>query len=211
MSGVFISFEGIDFAGKSRLARILLNHLQESGYSNVDFIREPGGVDIAEEIRTILLNKKNTNLNERTELLLYSAARAQISSERILPSLAEGKIIIADRYVDSTTAYQGYGRNLDLEIINTINQFSTWSTLPHLTFLIDLPLAVARKRQQEQGIPQDRIEGAGQAFYEKVGQAYLKLARNESNRFVVLDGTQSVEILSNKINSTLRQKFELAV
>jgi len=210
-AGIFISFEGIDFSGKTEQCRRLIERLHQAGYDNAELLREPGGVEIAEAIRQIVLDAKHAGLNERTEILLYSAARAQIISERILPALAAGKIIIADRFVDSTTAFQGYGRQIDLEFVKAVNYFATRGVLPQLTFLLDISLAVAEARQRQSGLAKDRLESEQHDFHERVREAYLTMAQVEPKRFVVLDGAQSFETLAEQINATVRQKFGLKV
>jgi dTMP kinase len=206
-AGIFISFEGLDFSGKSEQCRRLITRLHEAGYDNAELLREPGGVEIAEAIRQIVLDAKHAGLNERTEILLYSAARAQITSERILPGLAAGKIIIADRFVDSTTAFQGYGRQIDLEFVKAVNRFATRGILPQLTFLLDISLEEAEARQRRAGIAKDRLENEGRDFHERVRDAYLAMAQAEPQRFVVLNGEQPVDALAEQINAAVRQRF----
>jgi len=210
-TGIFISFEGIDFSGKTEQCRRLLKRLHEAGYNNAELLREPGGVEIAEAIRKIVLDARHAGLNERTEILLYSAARAQITSEKILPLLRAGKIIVADRYVDSTTAFQGYGRQIDLEFVKAVNHFATRGVLPQLTFLLDISLEEAEARQRRTGVAKDRLENEGRDFHARVREAYLKMAQAESQRFVVLDGAQSFALLAEQINATVRQRFGLKV
>lgn len=210
-TGIFISFEGIDFSGKSEQCRRLLARLHEAGYDNAELLREPGGVEIAEAIRQIVLDARHAGLNERTEILLYSAARAQITSERILPHLQKGKIIIADRYVDSTTAFQGYGRQIDLEFVRAVNRFATRDILPQLTLLLDISLEEAEARQRRAGIAKDRLENEGREFHARVREAYLAMAQAEPERFVVLNGEQAFDALAEQINATVRQRFGLKV
>ncbi|MDZ7363632.1 MAG: dTMP kinase [candidate division KSB1 bacterium] len=209
-SGIFISFEGIDFSGKTEQARRLFETLRAVGY-DTELLREPGGVEIAEAIRQILLDAKHSGMTERTEILLYSAARAQITKEKIQPLLAAGKIIIADRFVDSTTAFQGFGRQIDLDFVRRINRFVTWELLPDVTFLLHIPLAVAETRQRQSGKALDRLEREDRAFHERVLQGYLQLAQAEPQRFVVLDGTQSLDAVSQEVKATLRQRFDLKI
>lgn len=211
MTGLFISFEGIDFCGKSEQSRRLCERLRQAGYDNVLFLREPGGVEIAEAIRKILLDTRHAGLNERTEILLYSAARAQITGEKILPALQAGKIIVADRYVDSTTVYQGHGRGLDLDFVRAVNHFATRGTLPHLTFLIDLPVEVAHGRQQRNGLTKDRLESEGVDFHQRVREAYFKIAADEPQRIIIINGNQSIAAVGDEIDKNLRQKFRLRV
>ncbi len=211
MAGLFISFEGIDFSGKTEQCRRLIQRLHEAGYNNAELLREPGGVEIAEAIRKIVLDAKHAGLNERTEILLYSAARAQITGERILPALAADKIIIADRFVDSTTAFQGYGRHIDLEFVRAVNHFATRGVLPQLTFLLDISLEEAEARQSRSGVAKDRLENEGREFHERVRAAYLAMAQTEPQRFVVLNGAQSFDALAEQINAVVRQRFGLKV
>ncbi len=208
-AGIFISFEGIDFSGKSEQCRRLLARLHEAGYAHAELLREPGGVEIAEAIRQIVLDARHAGLNERTEILLYSAARAQITSERILPALAAGKIIIADRFVDSTTAFQGHGRQIDLEFVQAVNHFATRGVLPQLTLLLDISLEEAEARQRRAGIAKDRLENEGREFHERVRAAYLAMAQAEPQRFVVLNGAQSFDALAEQISATVRQRLGL--
>ncbi|MDZ7342913.1 MAG: dTMP kinase [candidate division KSB1 bacterium] len=210
MPGLFITFEGIDFSGKTEQARRLADTLRCAGYE-VELVREPGGVEIAEAIRTILLDNKHGQMTDRTEILLYCAARAQITKERIQPALAAGKIVLADRFADSTTAYQGFGRQLDLAFVRQINRFATYEIVPTLTFLLHIAIAVAEARRQHSGKSKDRLEREDQAFYERVGQGYLQLAAAEPERFVVIDGEQSMAAISQQINETLRQRLGLKV
>ncbi|MDZ7291614.1 MAG: dTMP kinase [candidate division KSB1 bacterium] len=210
MSGIFISFEGIDFSGKTEQTRRLAETLQSAGYE-VELVREPGGVEIAEAIRTILLDARHGAMTDRTEILLYSAARAQITKEKIQPALAAGKVVLADRFVDSTTAYQGFGRQIDLDFVRRVNRFATWEILPAITFLLHIPLAVAELRQRRSGKMVDRLEGEDRAFYDRVLQGYLQMAHAEPERFVVIDGTHSIVAISQQINETLRQRFGLKI
>lgn len=209
-SGIFISFEGIDFSGKSEQARRLFETLRTAGY-DVELLREPGGVEIAEAIRHILLDAKHGVMTDRAELLLYSAARAQITKEKIQPALAAGKIIVADRFVDSTTAYQGHGRQLDLDFVRRVNLFATWATLPVITFLLDIPLEVAAARLRQSGKAADRLEREDHAFHQRVQKAYLQMAQAEPARFVIIDGTPSILVISQQINETLRQRLGLKI
>jgi len=210
MTGIFISFEGIDSSGKTEQARRLLETLRAADY-DVELLREPGGVEIAEAIRHILLDAKHRSMTDRTEILLYSAARAQITREKIQPLLAAGKIIIADRFVDSTTAFQGFGRQIDLEFVRRVNRFATWDILPRITFLLNISLEVAAARQRQSGKPLDRLEREDRSFHERVQQGYLELAQAEPARFVVLDGTLSIDAVAQQINDTLRQRLGLKI
>ena len=152
--GSFITFEGIDGCGKSTQAKLLLDYLNDKGTSTI-LVREPGGTRISEEIRQVLLSTDRRELTHRTEALLMTASRAQLTDEIIIPNLEAGKIVIADRYIDSTVAYQGGGRGIDIAWLHELNQFTTDKLLPNITFFVDiLPEEAARRKQTES----DRIE-----------------------------------------------------
>jgi dTMP kinase len=210
MSGIFISFEGIDFSGKTEQSRRLAETLRRAGYE-VELVREPGGVAIAEAIRAILLDAKHHGMTDRTEILLYSAARAQITKERIQPALAAGKIVVADRFVDSTTAYQGFGRQIDLNFVRRVNRFATWEMLPNITFLLNISYAIATERYRQSGKTIDRLESEDQFFHERVWQGYQQLAQAEPGRFVVLDGAQNMTLIAQQVNETLSRRFGLKI
>lgn len=185
----FISFEGIDFSGKSTQIALLQEYLLTQGYE-VFVLREPGGTEISERIRTILLDKKNNNMHARTEMLLFNAARAQLTYEKIIPLLQEGKFVLADRFFDSTTAYQGYGRELELELVEHVNQFATLGLSPGNTFYLKISPEQAFDRQLKNNMDQDRMEKSGLKFYEKVCKGYEIIAKNYSERFHIIDATQ---------------------
>lgn len=199
---MFISFEGLDGSGKTTQINHLAERLAMQKYEVV-FLREPGGTAISERIRDILLDKKHLGMNETTELFLFSAARVQVVNEVIKPALAMSKIVLADRYVDSTTAYQGYGRGLSMEAIRSINSAATQGVMPRLTFMIDLDLDELVRRKQQTGADADRMELSGRTFYEKVRLGYLHMAAAEPERFRVIDGAQPVEAIQEQIWNTL--------
>lgn len=188
--GIFISFEGIDGCGKSSLKESLLSYLHK--YKIVS-LREPGGTYISEKIRDMLLDVKNEGMMPRTEALLYASARSQLVEEVIRPSLNEGSIVLADRYLDSTLAYQGYGRGLDIEFLKELNRLCTGGLKPDLTLLLDLDPEEGRKRKKKD-IP-DRLEKEGIEFQTKVRAGYLALAREDSRRIKVIDGGQDFSIV----------------
>lgn len=189
---MFISFEGIDFCGKSTQVELLKNYFETKGKS-VQVIREPGGTEISEKIREILLDKKNNKMFMETELLLFSASRAQLVREKINPFIKQGEIIISDRFHDSSTAYQGFGRGLPIDSVMNVHQLAIGETIPDITFLIDIPVEVAFKRKSEKTHQElDRMEISSIDFFEKVRNGYLTIAKNEK-RFRVIDGTQSIE------------------
>jgi dTMP kinase len=204
----FISFEGIDFSGKSTQISLLKNFLEQNQYQ-VYFLREPGDTEISEKIRQILLDKKNHSMNEWAEIFLYSAARVQLVSERIIPLLQQGQIVIADRYVDSTTAYQGYGRQLDLKIVDTINKAATFGLLPGITIYLELTPEESIKRMGSSDRSADRLETAGIDFFNRVFNGYKQIAKSSSQRYCVIDGRQSIEVIHQQIVKEVSKKIGL--
>jgi dTMP kinase len=207
---MFISFEGIDFCGKSTQVELLKEYLIKQN-KKVQLIREPGGTQISEKIRDILLDKKNNAMVMETEIFLFSASRAQLVREVIRPYLEAGYYVISDRFHDSSTAYQGYGRGLPLDAILNIHKLAIGNTIPDLTFIIDIPTIVALERKRNKSRSDlDRIELSNNNFYEKVRVGYLELATKES-RFRVIDGTETIEKIHQKIiyeiNSLEGMKF----
>jgi len=202
---MFITFEGLDFSGKSTQATILVERLKQSR-AVVHFLREPGGTKISERIRDLLLDKKNLEMSDDAELLLFSAARAQLVKEIVVPALQRGEIVVCDRYYDSTTVYQGYGRGIDLEAVKSINRLATGGTDPDITFLVDIPVDEIERRKQRTGMTFDRMESSGRAFYERVRSGYREIARNESQRFVTLNGLLSVEEIARDIWKIVEKK-----
>lgn len=200
---MFITFEGIDFCGKSTQVELLRKFFIEKG-NKVVVIREPGGTEISERIRDILLDRKNSEMKIETEFLLFSSSRSQLVREIILPALERGDIVISDRFHDSSTAYQGFGRGLDISKINTVNSFAIADVIPDITFLIDITVEEClRRKALKSHIELDRIEISSNSFYQKVREGYLKMAENEK-RFIVIDGTKKIEdihkIIIAKIN-----------
>jgi dTMP kinase len=195
---MFITFEGIDFCGKSTQVSLLKNYLQ-SNNMEVEIIREPGGTEISEIVRSLLLDKKHNHMKMETEIFLFSASRAQLVREKIQPLINKGIYVISDRFHDSTTAYQGYGRGISLEIVKHINKLAIDGALPDITFIIDIPVGVANKRKMEKGVASlDRMELSDNIFFEKVRNGYLTIAKNEK-RFRVIDGTKSIENINKNI------------
>lgn len=195
---MFITFEGIDFCGKSTQVELLKNYFERKGKS-VQVIREPGGTEISEKIRDILLDKKNNKMFMETELLLFSASRAQLVREKINPFLEQGKIVISDRFHDSSTAYQGFGRGLPIDSVLNVHKLAIGETVPDITFIIDIPVEVAVKRKSEKTHQElDRIEVSSNDFFEKVRNGYLTISKKEK-RFRVIDGTQSIKTIHKLI------------
>lgn len=206
---MFITFEGLDFSGKSTQAQRLVEKLRAAALPGddrirpVQFIREPGGSPISERLREILLDRKNLELNDVAELLLFSASRAQVVRQVILPVLRRGEHVLCDRYVDSTTAYQGYGRGLDLNSVRQINRFATSGLVPDITILVEITPDEILHRKQRAGIAFDRMEDSGKEFYERVRNGYRELASLEPRRFLVVDGMAPVETVEQEIWNAL--------
>ena len=188
MSGLFLSFEGGEAAGKSVQAGRLAESLGAGG-RDVLLTREPGGTPFAERIRDMLLHAREVDLTPEAQALLFSAARAQHTRDVIRPALAAGKVVVADRYFDSTLAYQGYGLGADLDGLRAMTRFAVGSLVPQRTFLIDAPVEVVLARlAQREGARWDRFHGTDRDFYERVRDGYLRLVASEPHRFVVIDG-----------------------
>lgn len=196
--GLFITFEGIDGCGKSTQARRLQQKLEEQGNAPL-LLREPGGTPISEDIRKVLLNPENSSMAPENEALLLAASRSQLLKEVIIPHIKKGTIILCDRYIDSTLAYQGYGRDLPQEWLRQINRFAFELAIPDRTFLFDLPVDVALSRLGDR--QRDRIEATGVNFLEKVRNGFLTLAEQESDRYIILDGQNQIEELEKEISS----------
>ena len=194
---MFISFEGIDGSGKSTLMAGIVHALEQHGTPYV-LTREPGATVLGKEIRQLLLHTECA-ISAEAELLLYAADRAQHVQELIQPCLRKGHWVLSDRFVDSTTAYQGYGRQLDLSLVQKLNDIATAGLLPHNTIVLDGPVDVllgrAKKRSQETQEAVDRLEAESVTFFERIRQGYLALAKAEPERFVVLDATQLPEAI----------------
>jgi len=195
---MFITFEGIDFCGKSTQVELLKDYLVKKN-KQVEIIREPGGTEISEKIREVLLDKKHYHMFMETEIFLFSSSRAQLVREKIRPFLGKGFYVISDRFHDSTTAYQGFGRGIDINIVEHINKLAIGETVPDITFIIDIPVKVAEERKKiKTNTDLDRIEISDSVFFEKVRNGYLKLAEKEA-RFRVIDGTLNIEEIHNRI------------
>lgn len=207
-SGRLISFEGSEGSGKSTQIARLAEHLQHSG-REVVATREPGGTEIGEQIRNIIVhNSKGDEMCPETELLLFTAARAQVVREVIAPALTRGAVVLSDRYLDSSTVYQGIARNLAPGPVSEINRFAVGDVMPHLTIVIDVPteVSLARIRQRASDLP-DRMERENISFYHKVREGYLLLAQQWPQRVIVLDGTLLPEALDKKIWAEVQQRL----
>jgi len=199
LAALFISFEGIDGVGKSTQADLLEKFLRAQGQTVVRTL-EPGGTDLGVEIRKILLHHKG-GIAPRSEALLYAADRGHHVATKIRPALERGEIVITDRYLDSSIAYQGAGRDLSRQEVRDLSLWATGNLLPNLTVLLDLPADVARARRDQTGTEPDRLEREKIEFFESARQAYLDLAAAEPERFLVVDASQSVEAMAEQIKT----------
>ncbi len=199
---LFITLEGIEGAGKSTVIDFIENFITSSGYDVVK-TREPGGTAIGEQVREILLNKNNDKLTDDTELLLIFAARAQHLSEIILPNLTSNKIVLCDRFIDASYAYQGAGRGIEQSKINLLEKWVMPDIKPDLTFLLDLDPKIAFERTNKRS-DADRFESEDIHFFEKIRQYYLERAENEPERFRVINSELSLEDVQEQIKNILK-------
>ncbi|MDA0709496.1 MAG: dTMP kinase [bacterium] len=205
MAGYFISFEGIDKSGKSTQARHLTDHLRSRGYGVVD-THEPGGTDLGLQIRHLLLTwKPDGRVDARAELLLFAADRAQHVAEVIRPALAQNKVVITDRYVDSTMAYQGFGRGLDLADLQRIQDIATGGLMPDLTVLVEVDVATARARYGKGRA--DRLESEDNALFQKVMAGYTHLCDRSPDRFLKVDGSGAIGPISKQILAVVESRL----
>ncbi len=207
-AGRLISFEGSEGSGKSTQIARLASHLQAQG-REVVATREPGGTEIGEQIRNIIVhNSRGDEMCPETELLLFTAARAQVVREIIAPALVRGAVVLSDRYLDSSTVYQGIARNLAPGPVSAINLFAVGNVMPDLTIVIDVPteVSLARIRQRASDLP-DRMERENIEFYTKVREGYLLLAKQWPERVVVVDGTKSPDALEKKIRAEVDKRL----
>jgi dTMP kinase len=206
MSGLFVTFEGIDGCGKSTQVAEAARHLEHKGVPLL-VTREPGGAPISEAVRRILLSPDNGEMCDLCEVLLYLAARAQHCSEKIAPALSEGRVVLCDRFQDATLAYQGFGRGFPLDILGRMNEFATAGLAPGLTFVFDIDVGTSIARLKKAGKPADRLELSGREFYEKVRQGYLTLASRHPDRIVVLPGTAPVDDLAQSVMEKIMSRL----
>lgn len=198
-TGFLLSFEGSEGCGKSTQIALLRTRLEAAGRAVV-VLREPGGTELGESIRHLLQHaKEGAEMTAETELLLFAASRAQLVREKIRPLLVAGTLVILDRFLDSTTVYQGIARGLPLESVRAINHFAIGGTLPQLTLVLDMDSATARQRIHQTGRELDRIESQPQAFFEKVRQGYLEVARAEPERVKIIDASATPDAVHTSI------------
>jgi dTMP kinase len=205
-TGKLISFEGSEGSGKSTQIARLAKQLAKLKHDVVT-VREPGGTEIGEQIRNIIVhNSKGDEMCAETELLLFAAARAQLVREVIAPALLKGTTVLSDRFLDSSTVYQGIGRNLAADPVNQINRFAIGTVMPDLTIVLDVPtkVSLARIRQRASDVP-DRMERENIDFYEKIRAGYLLLAKGMPDRILVVDGTLKEDVIARKILAAVKK------
>ncbi len=206
---MFITFEGLDFCGKSTQVKLLENYFKAKG-KKVKIIREPGGTKISEKVRKILLDRNNLEMSSETELLLFTASRIQLVKEVIIPNIRQNNVVISDRFHHSSIAYQGFGRGIDLEFVENLQAFAIKGARPDITFFLDIPIrTIIERKAKVEHSALDRIEISKNNFYEKVREGYYYLL-NKDNYIIQIDGTLSVEeihkIIVNKIEEYLNIK-----
>jgi len=208
--GLFITFEGPDGSGKTTQIKLLADYLREMGH-DVLLTREPGGTPIGDQIRGVLHDTKNVEMTSVSEFLLYSASRAQLVRQVIKPHLARGGTVVSDRFADSSMAYQGYGRQLDLDTIGSTTQFATDGLTPHLTIYLDLPVDVGIRRKQTAHAAQsgelNRLDRQTIDFHHRARDGYLKMAQAEPHRWMVIDAMQAIDDTQRAI----RERLETAL
>lgn len=200
--GIFITMEGPEGAGKTTILKRLGETLKQEGYSVV-LTREPGGIPISEQIREVILNKENTAMDSRTEALLYAAARRQHLVEKIIPALEEGRIVLCDRFIDSSLAYQGYARGLDMDEIYSINKFAISNFMPDVTFYFDIDPAEGLKRISANNNREvNRLDLEELTFHEKVREGYQIVMDRWKDRFVRIDASQPIDLVFEQTKSS---------
>ncbi len=204
MKGKFITFEGCEGVGKSRQIRLVEEYLQKN---KIDYYltREPGGTPVSEQIRSVILDGKNVAMADECEALLYAAARVQLLKEVVGPKIESGQLVLCDRYIDSSLAYQGYARGLGVEFVEKINDFAIKNFMPDFTVFLDLPpeQAFLRKGGVDKG---DRVELSGKEFHQKVYEGYKSLAKKYPERFIVIDASGEKEQTHAKVINALKEK-----
>jgi dTMP kinase len=211
---MFITFEGPEGCGKSTQARLLADYLREQlGEERVVLTREPGGTQIGEQIREVIHSLRNHEMASTTEFLLYNAARAQIVAQVILPSLQDGKLVLCDRYADSTIAYQGYGRQLDMQMVRDVIRYATGGLKPDLTFYIDVSVeeGLARRAQGHaaHGEEMNRMDVQTREFYGRVRDGYKTMREQEPARWVEIDGARSIDNVQQDLRAHMAQRLRL--
>jgi dTMP kinase len=207
--GLFITFEGPDGSGKTTVSSYVVKQLTDLGY-DIIHTREPGGVDIAEQIRHVILDPKNTKMDVKTEVLLYAASRRQHLIEKILPALAEGKIVLCDRFVDSSLAYQGVGRGVGFDEVYTVNRFAIDDHMPDLTVYLDLDAQAGLDRIAKRKFL-DRLDQEKITFHELVVEGYREVLKRFKARIVVIDANQAIETVQKEAFEAVLKKVKAHV
>jgi dTMP kinase len=205
---MLITLEGPEGSGKTSHIPYLVEYLREKGHV-VFPTREPGGTTISEQIREILHDLKNAEMHPHTETLLYQAARAQIVEQVIKPRLADGEIVISDRYYDSTIAYQGYGHQQDIEQVRQLVKYATGGLNPDLTILLDLDVEAGLQRKKKNGLEWNRMDAHAVEFYERVRAGYLEMVKQEPDRWVVLDSSQPWESVQEELRKVIVERIKI--
>ena len=204
--GLFITFEGLDGCGKSTQMALLADALTDAGY-DVLTTREPGGTALGEALRSVLLDVGYTGMSPRAEALLYAAARAQLVDEVVRPALDDGRVVLCDRYIDSSLAYQGYGRGLVIEDVITLNVWATDCLFPDLTFALLVDESVRAGRAGAE--PADRLESETAAFFQRIADGYGRLAEDHPHRIRVIDGTRAIQDVHDCVKAAVEEEFGL--
>lgn len=209
--GLFVTLEGPEGSGKSTIMKMIEEDLNKSKIEYVS-TREPGGIDIAEQIREVILNKSNTAMDERTEALLYAASRRQHMAEKVIPALEEGKIVICDRFIDSSLAYQGYARGIGIDEVMRINEFAIEGYMPDLTIYLDIEPKIgleriAKNKQREV----NRLDLENLEFHNKVREGYLKILKTYSNRIKRVDANRKIELVFEDVKRMIKNKLDLLI
>lgn len=208
MKGIFITVEGCDGAGKSTQTQFIKSYLEEKGISPV-MLREPGGTAISEKLREIILDKENSDMTDMTEVLLYAASRAQLVGQVILPALKEGKVIVCDRFLDSSIAYQGFGRKINLSAVEEINKYAVLGISPDLTIYLDITPEESFKRKKLMEDLPDRIESEKKDFHERVYNGYKYAAEKFPERFFTVNAVRERELVFSDIKKRLDLIFNV--
>jgi dTMP kinase len=204
--GLFITFEGCEGSGKTTVSKYLYNRLKEEGY-DVIYSREPGGVDIAEQIRAVILNVNNTAMDPRTEALLYAASRRQHLAEVVLPALNEGKIVLCDRFVDSSLVYQGYARGIGIDKVWELNQFAIDDCMPDMTLYYDVDVEIGLARVKSRG-ELNRLDSENIEFHKSVRHAYQLIAEKYPERIVTIDSNQCLQTVEKESYRLLKNRID---
>ncbi|CAO1610174.1 dTMP kinase [Brochothrix thermosphacta] len=206
--GFFMTLEGPEGSGKTTVAKLLVERLEKEVEKSIVLTREPGGIAIAEKIRDVILDVSHTMMDARTEALLYAASRRQHLVEKVMPALTDGKVVVCDRFVDSSLAYQGYGRNIGVDNVWEMNQFAIADLMPQVTFYLDVPIEVGFERiyaNKDREI--NRLDLEKKEFHETVVEGYRQVIERFPERIVVINANQAVEEVTEAIIQTLKQRF----